>query len=150
MENDIQKITCPICHSNESRLYTNKNNYNYYKCPQCGLIFLWPIMDLKVDIYDQEYFQGAGRGYGYISYDQDKVAHTMLFKKIIKLILKLKPKAGTIFDIGAATGFFLEIARQEGLAVSGIEISDYAASLARGKGIEVATGSIDDIDFEKN
>jgi 2-polyprenyl-3-methyl-5-hydroxy-6-metoxy-1,4-benzoquinol methylase len=51
-----------------------------------------------------------------------------------------------MLDVGAATGFFLDLARGQGWRVQGVEPSDHAASLARAKGIDVRTGVIESCD----
>ncbi|HYL34754.1 MAG TPA: class I SAM-dependent methyltransferase [Bryobacteraceae bacterium] len=54
---------------------------------------------------------------------------------------------GTLIDIGAASGFFLSLARRRGWRVSGVEPSDFASSLARDKGLDVRTGTVENCHF---
>jgi 2-polyprenyl-3-methyl-5-hydroxy-6-metoxy-1,4-benzoquinol methylase len=55
------------------------------------------------------------------------------FQATLKRLLTYVPKAHNILDIGAATGEFLSVARKQGLWVSGIELSSYAAGKAKDK-----------------
>ena len=54
------------------------------------------------------------------------------FVHILKKILNYVDK-GNILDVGAATGFLLEVAKEKGFDPYGIEISQYASSIAKKK-----------------
>lgn len=140
MENKIFKIICPLC-SGDTRLWGIKNSYNLLLCNSCNLIFVNPLPDPK-SLYNQDYFSGANLGFGYIDYDSDKEPMIPTFNKYIDLFNKYGKKEGRLFDVGAATGFFLKIAQNRGYSVSGVEMSDYAALMARKSGIEVYSGDL--------
>jgi 2-polyprenyl-3-methyl-5-hydroxy-6-metoxy-1,4-benzoquinol methylase len=70
------------------------------------------------------------------------------FNRYIDLIEKAGGKPGRMLDIGAATGFFLELARARGWQTAGVEPSDHAADLGRKKGLDVRTGTLDSYDAE--
>jgi SAM-dependent methyltransferase len=97
-----------------------------------------PVDHLK--IYNEEYFFGADGGFGYTGYDRDKRAMVPTFHKYLDRLESAAPGRGALLDIGAATGFFLELARQRGWQVHGIEPSDAAAERARAKNLDVRTG----------
>jgi SAM-dependent methyltransferase len=98
-------------------------------------------------IYSENYFSGADQGFGYVDYDKDKQAMIPTFQEYLDRIEKLNPTKGKMLDIGAATGFFLDLARQRGWEPHGVEPSDHAASIGRAKGIDVITGTLDDCRF---
>lgn len=148
MENQIQKINCPIC-GNEVKEWGHKNGYDLWQCLNCGLVFVYPLPNPEL-VYSEDYFSGAKKGFGYVDYDEDKKPMIPTFEKYISLFKKFGKEKGKIFDIGAATGFFLDLCRKEGFDVSGVEISDFAADVARKKGIPVKTGTLDNCDIEKN
>lgn len=58
-------------------------------------------------------------------------------KKKVKLISVLNNGAGNILDIGAGTGDFLTVAKQNKWNVSGIEVNEQARNLAHKKGINL-------------
>lgn len=138
MEN--KKIICPLCGGNTG-LWGKKNSHNLFCCFSCGLIFVYPSPDPQT-LYNQDYFSGATKGFGYVDYDADKEPMVSTFNKYLDLIKKYGKETGHIFDIGAATGFFLRLARDRGYSVSGVEMSDYAANLARKADIDVSTGDL--------
>lgn len=47
-----------------------------------------------------------------------------------------------LFDIGAATGFFLDLARARNWQTAGVELSEFAATEARRRGHLVVTGNL--------
>lgn len=94
-------------------------------------------------IYDASYFSGADNGFGYVNYDKDKVAMHSFFETVINMIEKELPSHGFLLDVGAATGFFLKLARDRGWNVSGLEISAYAVERAHEAGLAVTQGSIE-------
>lgn len=52
-----------------------------------------------------------------------------------------------IFDVGAATGYFLDLAKERGWKTAGSEISTFAAKEAANKGHKIYQGSL--LDYEE-
>ena len=136
-------ITCPLCAA-VACFFIRKNNCDIYACSACRLAFVYPVPD-PVGIYTQDYFTGAARGFGYVNYNSDKEPMVPVFRKYLRFIEALAPKRAALLDVGAATGFFISIARQFGFEVRGVEISAYAAHQARQRGLAVTTGTIADL-----
>jgi 2-polyprenyl-3-methyl-5-hydroxy-6-metoxy-1,4-benzoquinol methylase len=101
-------------------------------------------------IYDAEYFEGGDQGFGYVDYDRDKLAMVSTFDRYLDRIDAAQTSRGRLLDVGAATGFFLDLARKRGWQVTGVEPSAHAAAMGRAKGIDVTTGILDDCDFPEN
>lgn len=133
---------CPICQTNKIKYYSSKNNYKLYRCLKCNLVFVYPIPSDSEGIYNKEYFKNeSGGSFGYSDYDQDKEPMREIFVSYIRKIEDLV--AGrNIFDIGTATGYFLNLAKIRGWRTAGVEISDYAAKIARKRGHEVLCGRL--------
>lgn len=154
MENDSQKVKtsertsqiCPIC-TTSAVFFTAKNMHRLYRCPFCGLIFVWPLPADTSGIYSSDYFRGAKGGFGYVDYDQDKAAMTSTFEVYLDSLETLFPRKGRLLDVGAASGYFVEMAYKRGWGSYGVEISDYAASLGRGKNLNITTGTLKDVPF---
>lgn len=144
-----ERNDCPLCFS-ESSFWGKKNNHNLFVCSKCNLIFVNPIPK-EISVYGDDYFSGALKGFGYVDYDLDKEPMIPVFNKYLDLVQKFslyKPEKTTkkIFDVGSATGFFLDIARKRGYEVLGIEYSSFASSEARKKGIDTICGDLLDSD----
>ncbi|PWB39056.1 MAG: hypothetical protein C3F02_00345 [Parcubacteria group bacterium] len=138
----MEKIICPICKSIEIKLAFKKGSYDLYSCVHCQLLFVWPTpRDLK-NIYSSEYFnnQGVKHNFGYVSYDQDKLAMAETFEKYLDKIER-SVSGRNIFDVGAATGYFLDLAKARGWQTFGVDISDYAAQEASQRGHQVVAAA---------
>lgn len=140
MENKTNKIICQNC-GGDSVIWGKKNDYKLYSCQNCSLVFVSPLPD-PTAVYNEDYFSGATGGFGYVDYDADKEPMVPTFNKYIDLFAKYGKPSGSLFDIGAATGFFLKIAKKRGYSVSGVEMSDHAAKMARNDGINVSSGDM--------
>lgn len=135
---------CHVCKGQNTKLYTSKNGYALFVCTRCGLMFVHPLPPSTEVLYAAEYFSGGEHGYGYIDYDQDKEPMIPAFKKYLEFIRVVLGRRGTMLDVGAATGFFVRLAREDGWEATGIEISDHAASMGRKKGLDIKTGTLAD------
>ncbi len=143
MENSIEKIKCVGCLSTERTFFGKRSGFTLYKCLSCGIISLYEKPASLNEVYDKEYFSGGSKGFGYVDYDEDKEAMRDSFKKYLSLAEKILGSKGKLFDVGAATGYFISIAKEMGFQVSGVELSDFAAEIARKKGFDVVTGTLD-------
>jgi 2-polyprenyl-3-methyl-5-hydroxy-6-metoxy-1,4-benzoquinol methylase len=151
MENQNEKlnISCLVCGNKHGTFFTNKNGYNLFRCG-CGLIFAYPLPQETQDVYGQDYFNGATAGFGYVDYDNDKEAMISAFNRYLDLIEGVLPAKGRLLDIGAATGFFMKIARGRGWETTGIELSRWAAAKGQNEGLNIIAGSLEKINFPPN
>ena len=145
----MMNLICNICNSKDVYFFTEKNSCRLCKCRKCGLIFVDNAYE-EAKIYSEDYFVGAKEGFGYVNYEKDKSAMDWTFKAYLKQIEKFLPGKGRLLDVGAATGYFLERAKQAGWEVAGVEISEYASSKAREKGLKVINGTLKDLKDSKN
>jgi SAM-dependent methyltransferase len=134
--------TCLVCGS-EGQKRGRKDGFDLYRCPDCSLLFVFPLPAAPLEIYSQDYFEGSRQGHGYADYDRDKEATIPAFRKYLDLIESASGRKGNLLDIGAATGFFLNLARQRGWETTGIEPSHHAAAIGRAKGLDVQTGTVE-------
>ncbi len=148
METNIEKIKCVGCLSLSKKFFGKKSAFSLYKCLDCGMVSLYEKPNSSSAVYDAEYFSGGSRGFGYVNYDEDKEPMRDGFKKYLKIIEKSLRGKGKLFDVGAATGFFMSLAKDAGFDVSGVELSSFAAGKARDKGFDVKTGMLKDVVFD--
>jgi len=138
------EVACPVCEQKEnSILYQDtlgkrppvfgykwtpeiRLSYQIVRCAECDHCFCSPRIE---DMY-RYYTDVADESYLLNSELRLKTA-----KHIIQDIVKLVP-TGRLIDIGCSTGDFLTIASPF-YAVEGVELSDWAFKLARGKGLNV-------------
>ena len=133
---------CHICHSQDVRFFCEKNGCKLYDCMKCGFTFVFPIPDDLASIYGAEYFKNEGKAdAGYTDYDKDKEPMRPVFELYLNKLAQLT-EGRNIFDVGAATGYFLDIAKKDGWKTFGSEISAYATKEAESRGHTMVAGSI--------
>ncbi len=146
------EVRCPLCGSPKVSFW-RKGNFDYdqaeaedfkitdsdyglfpdlLKCEDCGLRFAKKmptpsqLINLYSEVVDPEY-------------EQEREGRGENFARIIKLLKKIKP-GGRLLDVGAATGIFMELAKDAGWEVYGVEPSRWACSRAREQGLNVWEG----------
>lgn len=142
----MEKVICPICLNQPGNFCFSKNSFDFYVCHSCGLLFVYPLPEDFSSVYDKEYFYNSlgNKAYGYTNYDEDKKPMRDVFVDYLKRFEVLS--AGrNIFDAGAATGYFLDLARERGWQTAGVEISLFAGEEARRRGHEIFIGSAESV-----
>mgnify|MGYP005834575737 CR=1 FL=1 len=124
--------------------------YSLMQCRRCKDFFLYDLKGIEKVYDDREYFLSEYKSRYGKTYIEDRANIQQFAERRIKTIEKLmKVERGKLLDIGCALGFFLEVARDHGWDVTGVEISSFAANWARKNlSLNVLTGSFLDFDFE--
>lgn len=135
---------CPVC-GNRGCLAGVKRGYDHYVCASCKSLFVWPVPSTYLDTYQGSYFSGAAGGHGYVDYDRDKLPMSGTFLTYLDLLARHGCKTGRLLDIGAATGFFLNLARGRGYETMGVEPGGQAVAQARSKELNVVHGTLSDL-----
>lgn len=151
MENDYQRLAkCMACGSTQNTFFCKKNNFELYRCYSCGHIFVYPLFEHDaLSLYDADYFFGTEKGSGYVDYNKDKEPMWLVFEGYLKKIESQCSEKRNLLDVGAATGFFVDIAQKMGWKACGLEISEYAAEIAQKKGLDVRCGTLEDGTFKE-
>lgn len=139
MSNQSKHTNCLLCHSDAISPLAGYPSTCLSKCSNCGFVFCVniPSTETLVDYY--------GNSYERTSYLSPITINR--FNELLDRFEKFK-KTGKLLDIGAGYGFFLEIARQRGWEVHGIELTDEAVEHCRAKGITMYKGSIQDVELD--
>lgn len=99
-----------------------------YGCDDCGLLFQWPMPGA-------EDLEAAYAGVVDPLYMSERENRILTFRNVIRA---LGPATGRrLLDVGAYCGYFLEVARERGFRVEGLELSRWAATHARAQGFTV-------------
>lgn len=121
---------CPVCSSDNGASIAT----DLYHCTTCRISF---NAGYRPREYDDNYFLDEYRNQYGKTYLEDHDAIYAVSKKRLSRILKhikikKSPSAYSLLDVGSATGFFLQCARDSGIRnVSGIELSEYASRYCR-------------------
>ncbi len=138
--------SCPICDSTDNKILFNRFNINIVQCENCtcGYPEIFPVN--TADVYsDAEYLPIAQSDYlENVEYRKERFG-----KERLKLLASLYPKTleeCSILDVGCGTGWFLELAQEQGCQVFGQELGkDLAGFTSQRLGIQVWQGNLDTI-----
>jgi len=117
MNSTKNSLICPIC--NESM---RKIADVYFLCKTCRYM---------------SSTEQSGAGAEVISLEAVRRKN---FKFICNIIKEKFPQAKTVLDVGCSRGLFLEVARDEGFSVTGLEPTESLAEETRACGFDVISG----------
>ena len=132
---------CRVCGSNQGRPWRSVGPWHYRQCDDCSAVGLDPLpsADELRAYYQSSYFEGGGQA-GYLDYLADEPLHRRNAMARVQTARRFKTHpGGTWLDVGCAVGFTLDAARTDGYEVHGVEVSDWASSVARTRfGLDVS------------
>ena len=130
----------------------SKEVFDLYQVEDLDMLITYPQPSLDVL---GKYYESAD----YISHTDSKrslfekayhFVKSIALKNKLNLINSLQPNKGRILDIGAGTGEFLSVAKQNGWETTGVEPSDKAKQIAISKGVSFveAIAQLEDRSFD--
>lgn len=128
---EVIKKICFVCDTNEFKIFAsnfyllNGNKYDLIKCNSCGIIIVNPFPNPQelMSMYDSKYFNDCyDSGISNKGYFENVEFMTRRYEHLISKITKFK-NTGKILEIGCAGGLFLNIAKQSGFEIFGVELS---------------------------
>ena len=130
----------------------SKEVFDLYQVEDLDMLITYPQPSLDVL---GKYYESAD----YISHTDSKrslfekayhFVKSIALKNKLNLINSLQPNKGRILDIGAGTGEFLSVAKQNGWETTGVEPSDKAKQIAINKGVSFveAIAQLEDRSFD--
>ncbi len=138
---------CNLCGSRSIFHLYDLKTYQVLKCKACGLTFLdqETIKEQPEELYDEEYFTKLHKKW----FSAKNNPRLKDFEGWLQQIEKCSQK-GRLLDIGCGPGFFLNLAKQSGWDVQGVDISKYAAKHAKDKfNIDVKVGRIENLNLKE-
>lgn len=116
-----------------------------WTCGRCGLRFQ-PERDTKAvrDLYDEAYFEEYVGG----GYEDDPRGRQYEARLRMRYVGRFAG-SGDLLEIGVAGGWFLNLARERGFRVRGIEPAEHMAATARRRfGLDVQTAFVEEVELE--
>jgi SAM-dependent methyltransferase len=133
---------CKLCGNQRARRLFTKNDMELVRCTCCGLVYV--LNPPPRDAIEQLYSFASGYHTVFRSGSSaESLAHAARAADFLTIVGRYS-RPGRILDIGCSVGFFLECARAEGWTTFGVEISNDAAELARRRGLDVFTGTLEE------
>ena len=119
------------------------STWNLSRCADCGHVFADPCPTaafiaslygaLEDPLYEEE---SEGRGEN--------------FRRLLVRLEKLLSEKGRLFDVGAATGILMNLARKRGFDVDGVDPSAWAVGFARDKyDLTIRKGTFEEVPLER-
>lgn len=130
------EVKCGLCNSERTKILSNLDNFQIIKCLACKVYFTNPqpkgILKTNVKFYKIDRFNYLGA--------KDQLSRRS--EEIITRIKKYKD-TGKLLEIGSSYGFFLNVAKDNGFDVCGVEISPDAVNYSQKKfGLKVFKGTL--------
>lgn len=143
---------CYLCnYEGEMKIKSNVNGSNILLCPNCTLEFMFPqTSDEELSkIYSDKNYPTCSFDNG-IKENPITLMKRKTFNKVLKKILPYC-NCGNLLDMGCSSGLLLEEAKLLGFEPYGIEISEYASSIAKKRiGSErIYNGTLESSNFNK-
>ncbi|MBI2062871.1 MAG: methyltransferase domain-containing protein [Candidatus Yanofskybacteria bacterium] len=150
-------MNCIICGGTSPRFFREKDGWQLVECPNDGLIYVdpQPTVEQLTEFYNSgKYFHSDDHGVGYKDYIREKffinLGHKPILRKISKYFSKLNKKEGAprkLLDVGAAYGFFVELASKYGFEAMGNDITREAVDYAKSRNVNVVLGKTKELNF---
>lgn len=133
---------CLLCGA-PGRVVFHRFGYPIVRCDRCGLLAcgVVPPPEELAAYYSEAYFQGDPSRRGYHDYEADAPLVRASLALKLRWLEKWVPRRGRLLDVGCASGYFLETAREAGWQAVGVDLSAYATGRARQQGLPVVRGA---------
>jgi hypothetical protein len=124
-----------------------KDGFDLIACPACGMVMrtVLPSAAELDEIYDPAYFKSdpENPADGYADYLADADTHRAAARRRLGLLDRFTPSRGRLLDVGAAAGFFIDEAIQQGWQAEGVDIAQHMVEWGRRKlGVPIRVGRI--------
>ncbi len=151
----MEYVRCNNCGADDTRPVAVIDNLHIVRCRRCGLTYVNPRYEQSAlqEIYTESYYDHDGivnglEFFGYEDYLADEENIKLTFAGRLRTIHKYVTP-GRLLDVGCATGFFIDLARERGWQVVGTEVSQFSAAYARDKlGLDVRLGTLTSLGLE--
>ena len=134
-------MICPICANNAFKDYFQKEGYSFLQCRQCQFIFVNLASFNAADYYNNPVYLHDNEGRGYVNYEEDKAPMLPIYVNLFKRV-KFYNAGRRLLDLGTASGYFLEVAHNNGYAAEGIDLNLSAVQEGRKKGRIIKQGDL--------
>lgn len=142
----ISNLHCPSCGSNRRRVRIERFGRQVLQCLDCDLGYMDAFPANVEDVYSQTGYLESHEINYLQNVDYRKKRFAMERLDIIRRHLKKAPSQSHLLDVGCGTGWFLEVAKEQGFKVSGLEIGKQLAEYTSKKlGAAIHTLALTDL-----
>jgi 2-polyprenyl-3-methyl-5-hydroxy-6-metoxy-1,4-benzoquinol methylase len=143
-------IPCPLCNSDVSKEKFSIDGFSYHRCSGCQSLYTRP--HIREEVLNDLYSNGTYQVY------QDKLVGNsagirkgvLEKRKFFQIKNFLNKSSPTLLDIGCGGGTFLDVCKQNGWQVDGVDPSPSASKLIlENYNINIHQGDFNNIKFNK-
>jgi 2-polyprenyl-3-methyl-5-hydroxy-6-metoxy-1,4-benzoquinol methylase len=123
--------SCQLCGSQRRTTKFEEPPFAVVTCSDCSLVYVTPRLsgDALAKVYGESYWKSDNpKSRGYADYAREASLYLKTFRRRMALVQRFARPGSKILDIGCAAGYFMQVMRDAGHDVLGIEPS---ASIAR-------------------
>lgn len=137
---------CPLCNEEHSEEVFEIENFSYHKCLFCNSLYTKP--HLKDGVLDALYSDGTYQVYqDSLVKKGSKIRKGVLEQRKFRQIKKLlNKKSISLLDVGCGGGTFLDVCKENGWQVEGVDPSPESSSAYD---IKIHHGDFNQLDFKK-
>lgn len=142
----IPNLHCPSCGSNRRKVRIERFGRQVLQCLDCDLGYMDSFPANVEDVYSQTGYLESHEINYLQNVDYRKKRFAMERLDIIRRHLHKTPSESHLLDVGCGTGWFLEVAKDQGFKVSGLEIGKQLAEYTSKKlGAPIHTLALTDL-----
>jgi SAM-dependent methyltransferase len=126
--------SCQLCGSRERRTKLVDGPFSVLECAGCSLVYVTPRLhgEALQKVYGEGYWKSDNpKSRGYADYAREASLYLRTFRRRLRLVQRWVPEGARILDVGCAAGYFLQVMRDQGHEVLGIEPSAAIAGMAQ-------------------
>ena len=143
----FQKRHCPLCSSNNYQILFKKEGFDHVRCKKCTMVYVNPILNEEKThsfYMNEESYNKVLNNELQVNLDKKR------FDYSLNLIEEITGEPGSILDIGAGPGFFLERALSKGWNATAIEMNTFSIEKLESLGIKVYNKPLEKINLNKS
>jgi methyltransferase family protein len=133
-----KSLSCVVCQTpidSTADHLLRKDGFDLVSCPACGMVMrtVLPSRAELDEIYEKTYFKSdpADLADGYADYLADAETHREAARRRLALLDRFSPTRGRLLDVGAAAGFFVSEAIEQGWEAEGVDIAQHMVEWGR-------------------
>jgi 2-polyprenyl-3-methyl-5-hydroxy-6-metoxy-1,4-benzoquinol methylase len=147
----VSDVRCRLCGSADVALRIPLEGYSVYRCRSCSGVFSELPAEAIGGLYGEDYYTDEfGPYFSALFGDTDDAPLRRHFSRYVEA-LEGGVSGRRILDVGCAAGLFLNVARDRGWHVAGVEVSEHAAAVARERRhIAVRVGDVAELELPEH
>ncbi len=125
---------CQLCGSSARRTRFVDGPFQVLECTDCGLVYVTPRLhgEALTKVYGEGYWKSDNpKSRGYADYARAASLYLKTFRRRMRLVTRWARPGARVLDVGCAAGYFMQVMRDHGHDILGVEPSASIAKVAQ-------------------